>query len=64
MLPAVLLGAMISSLFALPLALPLQASAHDLGLLALLGKKTVSKAKPMPDRAIAQAQQTIESIKS
>lgn len=34
------------------------------GLLALLGKKTVSKAKPMPDRAIAQAQQTIESIKS
>lgn len=44
MLPAVLLGAMISALFALPLALPLQASAHDLGLLALLG--TVQLALP------------------
>ena len=37
MLPAVLIGAVLSALTTLPLALPLQASAHDLGLLALLG---------------------------
>lgn len=37
MLPAVLLGAFISTAVTLPLAWPLQAGAHDLGLLALLG---------------------------
>jgi drug/metabolite transporter (DMT)-like permease len=37
LVPAVLLGAFISSLTTLPLAMPLQASAHDIGLLALLG---------------------------
>ncbi len=37
MLPAVWIGAVLSTLAALPLAWPLQASAHDLGLLALLG---------------------------
>jgi len=37
MLSAVLIGALISAAVTLPLALPLQASAHDLGLLALLG---------------------------
>jgi len=37
MLPAVLIGAVISVLFTLPLALPFQASAHDLQLLSLLG---------------------------
>jgi drug/metabolite transporter (DMT)-like permease len=37
MLPAVLLGAVISSLVTLPLAWPMQASTHDLGLMALLG---------------------------
>jgi drug/metabolite transporter (DMT)-like permease len=37
MLPAVLIGALLSALATLPLALPWQASAHDLGLLALLG---------------------------
>ena len=37
MLPAVLIGAIISSLFTLPLAWPLQASSSDLGLLALMG---------------------------
>jgi len=37
MLPAVLLGALISAAVTLPLAWPLQASPHDLGLLALLG---------------------------
>lgn len=37
MLPAVMLGAAISALATLPLAMPLQASMHDLGLLALLG---------------------------
>lgn len=36
-LPAVLLGALISALGTLPFALPFQASAHDVGLLALLG---------------------------
>jgi len=35
--PAVLVGAVISSLVTLPLALPLRASGHDIGLLALLG---------------------------
>ncbi len=44
MLPAVLLGALLSAAFTLPLALPMQASAHDLGLLALLG--TVQLAIP------------------
>ena len=37
MLPAVLLGALISAAVTVPLAWPLQASRHDLGLLALLG---------------------------
>jgi drug/metabolite transporter (DMT)-like permease len=37
MLPAVLIGALLSSLVTLPLAWPLQASAHDLVLLAGLG---------------------------
>jgi drug/metabolite transporter (DMT)-like permease len=37
MLPAVLIGAVLSAACTLPLALPLQATAHDLGLLALLG---------------------------
>jgi len=37
MLPAVLIGALISSAVTLPLAWPLRASAHDLSLLALLG---------------------------
>jgi drug/metabolite transporter (DMT)-like permease len=37
MLPAILIGAVISALATLPLAYPLQASSHDLGLLALLG---------------------------
>ena len=37
MLPAVLIGAVLSALATLPFALPLHASAHDLGLLALLG---------------------------
>lgn len=37
LIPSVLIGALISSAATLPLALPLQATAHDLGLLALLG---------------------------
>ncbi|HWP19618.1 MAG TPA: DMT family transporter [Burkholderiaceae bacterium] len=37
MLPAVLIGAVVSALVTLPLALPFQASAHDLGWLAVLG---------------------------
>lgn len=37
MLPAVLIGAVLSALVSLPLAWPLQASVHDLSLLALLG---------------------------
>lgn len=37
LVPAVLLGAVISTLAALPLAFPFAATAHDLGLLALLG---------------------------
>jgi drug/metabolite transporter (DMT)-like permease len=37
LVPAVLLGALISSAMTLPLALPLQATAHDVALLALLG---------------------------
>lgn len=37
MLPAVLMGALISAAVTLPLAWPLQSSAHDLGWLALLG---------------------------
>ena len=37
LVPAVLVGAAISALVTLPLALPLQASAHDILLLALLG---------------------------
>ena len=44
MLPAVLIGSVISALAMLPPAWPLQASAHDLGLLALLG--TVQLALP------------------
>ncbi len=37
MLPAVLVGALLSAAVSLPLALPFSASAHDLGRLALLG---------------------------
>jgi drug/metabolite transporter (DMT)-like permease len=37
LLPAVLIGAVISALLTLPLSLPFAASAHDLGLLAVLG---------------------------
>lgn len=37
MIPAVLIGAVISTLVTLPLALPFQASVHDVGLLAGLG---------------------------
>ncbi len=37
MLPAILIGALISAFFALPLAWPLATSAHDLAWLALLG---------------------------
>jgi len=37
LLPAVLIGAAISALVTLPLAMPFAASAHDLGLLGLLG---------------------------
>ncbi|HET6827455.1 MAG TPA: DMT family transporter [Ramlibacter sp.] len=37
LVPAVLVGATISSLVTLPLAMPFQASAHDVSLLALLG---------------------------
>ena len=37
LVPAVLVGAAISALITLPLAMPLRASAHDVGLLALLG---------------------------
>jgi len=37
LVPAVLVGAVISSLVTLPLSLPFQASGHDIGLLALLG---------------------------
>jgi drug/metabolite transporter (DMT)-like permease len=37
LVPAVLVGAAISSAVTLPLAMPFQASAHDIGLLAVLG---------------------------
>jgi drug/metabolite transporter (DMT)-like permease len=37
MLPSLLVGAVISSLITLPFAVPLQASAHDVALLAVLG---------------------------
>ena len=37
LVPSVLLGAVLSTLFTLPLAWPFQASAHDVGLLAMLG---------------------------
>jgi drug/metabolite transporter (DMT)-like permease len=37
LMPAVLIGAILSALLTLPLALPFQASVHDLGLLAGLG---------------------------
>jgi drug/metabolite transporter (DMT)-like permease len=37
LVPSVLLGAVFSTLLTLPLALPFQASAHDVGLLAILG---------------------------
>lgn len=37
MLPAVLLGALLSSAVMLPLAWPLSASAHDIGMLSMLG---------------------------
>ena len=37
LVPSVLLGAIMSSVFTLPMAMPFQASAHDVGLLAVLG---------------------------
>jgi drug/metabolite transporter (DMT)-like permease len=37
LVPAVLVGALLSSMAALPLAFPLQATMHDVGLLAMLG---------------------------
>ena len=37
LVPAVLVGAVISTLTTLPLAMPFQASGHDIGLLAMLG---------------------------
>jgi drug/metabolite transporter (DMT)-like permease len=37
LVPSVLVGGVLSALATLPLALPLQATAHDIGLLALLG---------------------------
>jgi drug/metabolite transporter (DMT)-like permease len=37
LVPSVLVGAVLSSLVTLPLALPFQATPHDLGLLAMLG---------------------------
>jgi drug/metabolite transporter (DMT)-like permease len=37
LIPSVLIGGAISALAVLPLAMPLQATAHDIGLLALLG---------------------------
>jgi drug/metabolite transporter (DMT)-like permease len=37
LVPSVLLGAIFSTVLTFPLALPLQASAHDVGLLAILG---------------------------
>lgn len=37
LVPSVLVGAVISSLVTLPLAMPLRASGHDIGLLAVLG---------------------------
>jgi drug/metabolite transporter (DMT)-like permease len=37
LVPAVLVGAVVSTATALPMAMPLQASAHDIGLLGLLG---------------------------
>jgi drug/metabolite transporter (DMT)-like permease len=37
LVPSVMLGAILSALLTLPLALPFQASAHDIGLLGILG---------------------------
>jgi drug/metabolite transporter (DMT)-like permease len=37
LVPSVMLGAILSSLLTLPLSMPFQASAHDVGLLAILG---------------------------
>ena len=37
LVPSVLLGAVFSTLLTLPLAMPFQASSHDVGLLAILG---------------------------
>jgi drug/metabolite transporter (DMT)-like permease len=37
LVPAVMVGAVLSCLLTLPLAFPLRASAHDIGLLAVLG---------------------------
>jgi drug/metabolite transporter (DMT)-like permease len=37
LVPSVLLGAVFSTVFTLPLAMPFQASSHDVGLLAILG---------------------------
>jgi drug/metabolite transporter (DMT)-like permease len=62
MLVAVLIGAVISALTTLPAALPLRATTHDLGLLALLGvvqlalpcliAVRVSRALPAPEIAL------------
>ncbi|MEC5215476.1 drug/metabolite transporter (DMT)-like permease [Actimicrobium sp. GrIS 1.19] len=37
LIPAVLVGGLVSALLMLPLSLPMQASAHDIGILAILG---------------------------
>lgn len=62
MMPAVLIGALLSALVTLPFASPLQASIHDIGLLALLGTVQlavpclllvwVSRALPAPEIAL------------
>lgn len=62
MLPAVLIGALLSAALTLPLAWPLQASAHDVGLLAMLGvvqlaipcllSVTVARRLPAPEMSL------------
>ena len=62
MLPAVLIGAVLSAVLTLPLAWPLRASAHDLGLLGMLGSVQLafpcllvvrlSRALPAPEIAL------------
>ena len=72
MLPAVLLGALLSAALTLPLALPFQASAHDLGLLALLGTVqlaipcllvvTLAKVLPAPELALLSLLEVIFGV--